>query len=54
MTAATNKDTLYATLAGENSGIYRSDDGRSWQRVGNGPAVNVKTIASHPANDRML
>jgi photosystem II stability/assembly factor-like uncharacterized protein len=55
MTKATYDDTLLVTLGGENRGIYRSnDDGRSWQQVGDGPAVDVKTIATHPANERML
>ena len=48
-------DTLYATSSGENSGIFRSsDNGRSWLRVGDGPALNVKTITTHPANKERL
>ena len=55
MTKAAYENTLYAALGDENGGIYRShDDGRSWQRVGDGPAAEITTVATHPANERML
>lgn len=55
VTKATSENTLYATLSDGNRGIYHSnDDGRSWQRVGDGPTVDIKTIATHPANEQVL
>ena len=48
---ATFEDTLYTTLAGNNRGIYRSDDyGRSWEKVTDGPEVPINTVEVHPTN----
>ena len=55
LTHAANGDTLYAVLADEQQGIYRSDDnGHSWQKISSGPAANISAIAVHPANRQII
>ncbi len=56
MATAAQDNTLYATLAGgaQSPGLYRSaDNGITWQRVGSGPAAEVKALAVERDADRL-
>jgi photosystem II stability/assembly factor-like uncharacterized protein len=47
--------TFYAALAGNMSGVYRTDDyGRSWQRLSRGPTAVIQTLAIHPVNKQLV
>jgi hypothetical protein len=55
MTRAAAGNTLYAALGDDKHGIYRSEDsGRSWQKIGSGPAAHISAMAVHPANQQLL
>lgn len=55
ITKQSETGALYATLIGENSAVYYSDDnGRSWQRNSTGPGEEINALVVHPTHGDIL